>query len=138
MLENAILFATKAHKGQKDKGGKPYILHPLRVMLCCKKQEEQITAILHDVLEDTNNTKEDLQKAGFSDEIVEAVVCLTKQKNEDYFDYIHRVKQNKIARIVKLADLEDNMDLKRLLTVTEKDKARVQKYQEAKELLEKC
>lgn len=137
MLENAILFATKAHKGQTDKGGKPYIFHSFRVMLSCEKQEEQIAAVLHDVLEDTDSTKEDLQKAGFSEEIIKAVVCLTKQKKEDYFDYIQKVKQNEIARVVKLADLQDNMNLKRLSVITEKDKERVKKYQKAKELLEK-
>ncbi len=137
MLENAILFATKAHKGQMDKAGKPYILHSFRVMLSCKKQEEQIAAVLHDVLEDTDNAKEDLQKAGFSEEIIQAVICLTKQKKEDYFAYIQRVKQNEIARVVKLADLQDNMNLKRLSVITEKDKERVKKYQKAKEWLEK-
>ena len=136
MLEKAILFATKAHKGQKDKGGNCYILHPIRVMFYCEKEQEQITAVLHDVLEDTNKTQEDLKKAGFSDEIIEAVVCLTKQKKEDYFDYIKRVKKNKIARVVKLADLKDNMNLKRLSNITEKDRLRVEKYKKAKELLE--
>ena len=136
MLEKAILFATNAHKGQKDKGGNYYILHPLRVMFYCEKEKEQITAVLHDILEDTDRSIEDLQKEGFSDDIIEAVICLTKQKNENYFDYIKRVKQNSIARVVKLADLKDNMNLKRIKNITEKDRVRVEKYKKAKKMLE--
>lgn len=137
MLEKAIILATKAHQGQKDKAGQCYILHSLRVMLRCEKEEQKIVAVLHDVLEDTEVTKEDLIKEGFCKEIVEAVVCLTKKEKEYYFDYIDRVKQNAIARVVKLADLEDNMNLKRIKNVTEKDRQRVEKYKKAKQILEK-
>lgn len=137
MLEKAIILATEAHQGQKDKGGECYILHSLRVMLCCQTEKQKIVAVLHDVLEDTKITEKDLIKEGFCKEIVEAVVCLTKKENEYYFDYITRVKQNNIARVVKLADLEDNMNLNRIKNVTEKDRQRVEKYKKAKQILEK-
>lgn len=135
MLEKAIMLATEAHKGQKDKGGKCYILHALRVMLCFEKEEQQIVAVLHDVLEDTEINEEYLQNAGFSKNVVEAVVCLTKKQHENYFDYIERVKQNDIARMVKLADLQDNMNLKRIKNITQKDIERIEKYKKAKEIL---
>ena len=128
MLEKAIMLATEAHKGQKDKGGKCYILHALRVMLCFEKEEQQIVAVLHDVLEDTEINEEYLRNAGFSKNVVEAVVCLTKKQHENYFDYIERVKQNDIARMVKLADLQDNMNLKRIKNITQKDIERIEKY----------
>ncbi len=137
MLEKAILFALKVHSGQKDKAGKEYILHPLRVMLCFENKQQQIVAILHDVLEDSDMTEQDLQKAGFCEEIIKAVVCLTKKEGECYFDYIERVKQNDIAREVKLADLEDNMNLNRIQNVTQKDIQRVEKYKKAKRILQK-
>ena len=137
MLEKAILIALKAHNGQKDKAGKSYILHPLRVMLCFEKEEQQIVAVLHDVLEHSQITKQDLQKAGFCNEIIEAVVCLTKKERECYFDYIKRVKQNTIARAVKLADLEDNMNLERIQNITQEDVLRVEKYKKAKQMLQK-
>lgn len=137
MLEKAILFALKVHSGQKDKAGKEYILHPLRVMLCFENEQQQIVAILHDVLEDSDMTEQDLQKAGFSQQTIEAVVCLTKKEGECYFDYIERVKQNDIAREVKLADLEDNMNLNRIQNVTQKDIQRVEKYKKAKRILQK-
>ena len=137
MLEKAILFALKVHSGQKDKAGKEYILHPLRVMLCFENKQQQIVAILHDVLEDSDMTEQDLQKAGFCEEIIKAVVCLTKKEGECYFDYIERVKQNDIAREVKLADLEDNMNLNIIQNVTQKDIQRVEKYKKAKRILQK-
>lgn len=137
MLEKAILFALKVHSGQKDKAGKEYILHPLRVMLCFENKQQQIVAILHDVLEDSDMTEQDLQKAGFCEEIIKAVVCLTKKEGECYFDYIERVKQNDIAREVKLADLEDNMNLNRIQNITQKDIQRVEKYKKAKRILQK-
>lgn len=135
MLEKAIMLATEAHKGQKDKGGKCYILHALRVMLCFEKEEQQIVAVLHDVLEDTEINEEYLRNAGFSKNVVETVVCLTKKQHENYFDYIERVKQNDIARMVKLADLQDNMNLKRIKNITQKDIERIEKYKKAKEIL---
>lgn len=133
MLDKAIIIAAKAHQGQLDKGGKSYILHPLRVMLSCKEEAEQICAVLHDVVEDTTITLGQLKIEGFSKEILEVLDCLTKREGEDYFHYIERVSKNKIACRVKLADLNDNMDLTRITNPTQKDKKRVEKYQQAKE-----
>lgn len=135
-LEKAIEIASNAHAGQVDKGGKPYILHPIRVMMAQKSAETMIVAVLHDVIEqDTTITINYLIQMEFSNEIIEAINCLTK-KDEDYNQYLERVKQNTLAKQVKLADLADNMDLSRLLTVTEKDLKRQQKYLKASEYLQ--
>ena len=136
MLESAIATAAKAHKGQTDKAGKPYILHPLRVMLNVKGGiPEQCAAVLHDVIEDTDITSDTLLKLGFSKEVVDAVVLLTRSKDEDYMEYVKRLKANPIARAVKLADLADNMDMSRIPNPTEKDLARLEKYKKAKSIL---
>jgi len=130
-LEKAIIIATQAHEGQVDKGGNPYILHPLRVMLKMTTKESMITAVLHDVLEDTEVTIEDLQQAGFSEEIIAAVVALTRQEGEIYMDFIKRAKLNPIARHVKLGDLEDNTDLSRIPNPTDQDYSRINRYKKA-------
>ncbi len=136
MLESAIATAAKAHEGQTDKAGKPYILHPLRVMLNVKGGiPEQCAAVLHDVIEDTDITSDTLLKLGFSKEVVDAVVLLTRSKDEDYMEYVKRLKANPIARAVKLADLSDNMDMSRIPNPTEKDLARLEKYKKAKSIL---
>lgn len=132
MLENAIIVAANAHKGQTDKGGQPYILHPIRVMFGCKSLEEKTVAMLHDALEDTPLTAADLTDTGFPSEVVEAVVCLTKEEGEEYDTYIERVCMNRLAALVKLADLSDNMDLKRLPEPTERDFRRLERYVRAK------
>lgn len=132
MLENAIIAAANAHKGQRDKGGQPYILHPIRVMLGCGGLEEKTAAMLHDVLEDTALTASGLTEAGFPPEVVEAVVCLTRGEGEEYDAYIERVCGNRIAARVKLADLTDNMDLNRLPEPTERDFRRLERYVRAK------
>ena len=132
MLKKAISLAEKAHQGQVDKGGHPYILHPKRVMEKCKTTEEKIAAILHDVLEDTDYTAEDLRKEGFSEEIITALLCLTHQEGEGYMEYIERICENPLAVRVKYADLQDNMDLNRIPEPTEKDLARLEKYKLAK------
>lgn len=127
-LEKAILIATQAHAGQVDKGGNPYILHPLRIMLRMNTEETMIAAVLHDVLEDTNVTPEDLLQAGLPREVVAGVVALTRREGETYMDFIKRTKQDPIASLVKLADLEDNCDLKRLPNPTKEDFDRVERY----------
>ena len=134
-LEKAIAIASNAHAGQVDKAGKPYILHPIRVMMAQKSNEAMIVGVLHDIVEDTTITLDNLIQMQFSNEIVEAIDCLTK-KDEDYNQYLERVKHNTLATQVKLADLADNMDLSRLLTVTEKDIKRKQKYLKASEYLQ--
>ncbi len=135
LLEKAILIAVQAHRGQKDKNGKPYILHPISVMGKVKTETEKIVAILHDVVEDTNWTFADLRNEGFPAEILEALECLTKRDGEAYEDFIHRSAQNPLARRVKLADLEDNMDVRRMREVTEEDHVRLARYRRAWTLL---
>lgn len=137
MLERAVKLAEKAHQGQLDKGGKPYILHARRVMEKCETEKEKITAILHDVMEDTPYTLDDLRKEGFSEEILVALLCLTRREGEDYMRYIERVCKNPLAVRVKYADLEDNMDLRRIPEPTEQDFARQEKYKAAKMRIEK-
>lgn len=137
MLERAVKLAEKAHQGQLDKGGQPYILHARRVMEKCETEKEKITAILHDVMEDTPYTLDDLRKEGFSEEILAALLCLTRGEGEDYMRYIERVCKNPLAVRVKYADLEDNMDLRRIPEPTEQDFARQEKYKAAKMRIEK-
>ena len=131
MLEKAIHLAVEAHSGQRDKAGDPYILHPLRMMLTLDTPAEKMVAVLHDVVEDTPWTLDGLRSQGFSEEIVEAVACLTKQDGESYEDFIERAAGHSIARRVKLADLEDNMDVRRLDTVTNEDQERFARYLKA-------
>ena len=128
LLEMAIEIAVKAHAGQKDKAGAPYILHCLSVMLKGKTDDEKIVGVLHDIIEDTETNAETLREKGFPDEIIDAVVCLTKVKGENYDVYLERVKKNSLAVSVKLNDLKDNMNLLRLEKVTEKDLLRLNKY----------
>jgi len=128
MLERAIEIAVQAHRGQKDRFGAPYILHPLRVMSRVDGPVAKTVAVLHDVVEDTNWTLEDLQAKGFSAEVIEAVDCLTKREGEPYDALIQRAAGKPLARQVKLADLIDNMDLRRCPEITPKDLERLQKY----------
>ena len=128
-LERAIAIAAEAHAGQVDKGGAPYILHPLRVMMATTDPEQRIVGVLHDVLEDCPEwTPSRLRVAGFSEEIVAALVALTKQAGEVYPDFIERVKLNPLARRVKLADLDDNSDLRRIGKPGPEDFKRLRKY----------
>ena len=122
--ELALKIATEAHKGQVDKAGIPYINHPLTVASLVDTEEEKIVALLHDTIEDTNITEQDLLNYGFSNKIVKAVKLLTHNKNVPYMDYIAKIKDNELARKVKIADLTHNSDLSRLKGITEKDKKR--------------
>ena len=128
LLEKALVIATKAQEGQKDKAGSPYIFHPIRVSNRCLTDEEKIVALLHDIIEDTNLSASDLLAAGFPRMIVEAVLSVTRNKGESYEDFIIRSKQNPIGRQVKIHDLEDNMDITRIRQLTEKDLERLNKY----------
>ena len=130
-LGKAIAIAAQAHQEQYDKAGTPYILHPLRMMLRMSSETEMIAAILHDVVEDTDWTLDKLRQAGFAAEVVQAVECLTHRDHETYDEFIARVRTNALASKVKLADLEDNMDMRRLNTLTEKDAERLHKYHRA-------
>lgn len=127
-LERAIALAIEAHKGQVDKAGVPYILHPLRVMLSVETVEERIVAVLHDVVEDTYITLETLRKEGFSEAVVRAIKSLTKCRGEEYQNFIRRAAADPIGRKVKLADLMDNCNLTRISNPTSKDLKRVSKY----------
>jgi (p)ppGpp synthase/HD superfamily hydrolase len=130
-IERALQIAAQAHEGQKDKEGLPYILHPLRVMSGVEGLETQIVALLHDVVEDTPVTLEDLREAGFAESVLAAVACVTHSHAEPYADYVIRCKANPIARQVKLADLHDNSRLARVILRgdrMERDLARIRRY----------
>lgn len=131
MLNKAIEIAAIAHTGQVDKAGAPYILHPLRVMLSRDNDLERICAVLHDVIEDSDITFEDLCKQTFSEEVINVLDCLTKRDGESYDAFIDRVIKNETACRVKLADIADNMDLARIKQPTEKDRERIKKYEKA-------
>jgi (p)ppGpp synthase/HD superfamily hydrolase len=130
-LEKAIQVAARAHAGTTDKQDKPYILHPIRVMLRCTNPEAQIVGILHDVVEDTELTHGDLAKEGFSLPILDALELVTHEKSVPYADYVIACKANPIAREVKLADLHDNAQLSRAMMRPEqlaRDAKRVTRY----------
>lgn len=133
LLEKAIKLAVNAHTGQLDKTGQPYILHPLHLMLQMETEAAMITAVLHDVVEDTAVTMADLTKIGLSPSVLEAVRLLTHDKdNVSYLDYIAAINENPLARQVKLADLAHNMDIRRLpAPLTAKDHTRLNRYRQA-------
>ena len=134
-LEKAIAIAATAHAGQLDKADQPYILHPLRVMLRVATLDEKMAAVLHDVVEDTPVTLEELAREGFSPEVLSAVSALTKQSGESRLDAAIRAAANAIARNVKLADNTENMDLSRIRTPTARDYERLEEYKKVRELL---
>src|SRR3954451_16485792 len=130
-IEKALQIAARAHEGQVDKEGLPYILHPLRVMDGVEGPEARVVAVLHDVIEDTSVTADDLRREGFAEAVVAAVLCVTHRKGEPYADYVVRCKGDGVARRVKLADLEDNCRLGRTilrLDRIEHDLARIRRY----------
>lgn len=130
-IEDAIALALQAHRGQLDRAGQPYILHPLRVMMLVSGIEARIVAVLHDVVEDTPTTLDDLRALGYSEAIVTAVDHLTRRDDETYEQFIERIKPHPLARHVKLADLMDNMDLRRIDHLGEGDLERLRRYQAA-------
>jgi (p)ppGpp synthase/HD superfamily hydrolase len=130
-LENAIRIAVTAHAGQTDKGGAAYITHPLRLVAAVESEEAKIVAVLHDVVEDTNVTIEDLRREGFGEGILEGVHCVTHRRDEPYADYVVGCKKHAVARLVKLADLADNSRLDRCIlriARVERDFARIHRY----------
>ena len=131
MLELALSIATKAHRGQFDKVGIDYIEHPIFVASQVDSEEEKAVALLHDVIEDSSVTAEELLNAGLPETVVTAVQILSKKKGQDYQTYLKTVKSNPLARAVKLADLKHNSDLSRLETITDKDLERLEKYKKA-------
>ena len=139
-LEDAVILAAEKHRGQTDKGGFPYIMHPLRVMHRLgpgASGDERVAAVLHDVVEDSDVTLDDLRRRGFAESVVAAVDALTKRPAEkvDYFAAIRRAGANPIARAVKIADLSDNLDISRLPSPTARDHERIERYRVALEML---
>jgi (p)ppGpp synthase/HD superfamily hydrolase len=133
-LEDAIALAVEAHRGQKDKAGEPYILHPLRVMYRLgwgAPEAARMAAVLHDVVEDTKFKLPELRAAGYPGEVLAAVALLSRREEDSYEQFIERVLPDPIARMVKRADLEDNMEVRRLGAVTAKEIERLAKYREA-------
>ena len=135
LTKKAIRFAFEAHTGQTDRSGLPYVLHPIHVAEQMTTEDGCVVALLHDVLEDTDHTEEDLRQQGFSEAQITAVKLLTRTEGEDYFEYIRRMKENELAVAVKLEDLAHNMDRSRLEEVSDKDEARFHKYEEAIRIL---
>jgi guanosine-3',5'-bis(diphosphate) 3'-pyrophosphohydrolase len=134
-IEKAIEIAARAHAGQVDKAGAPYIFHPLRLMLAVSGEHERMAAVLHDVVEDTPLTFNDLARERFPAAVIDAVRALTKQPGEKRIDAAHRAAANPIARKVKLADVGDNMDLSRIAAPTEKDYARLRECEQVRAIL---
>jgi (p)ppGpp synthase/HD superfamily hydrolase len=148
-LERAIVIAAEGHAGVRDKAGAPYVLHPLRVMMRVDSDEERIVAVLHDVVEDAGWTLERLAAEGFSPSVLEALASVTKRPEDEdpegddpasklrrYLNFVARAAANPVGRKVKIADLQDNMDLSRIASPTAKDLARTEKYRRALEFLQ--
>lgn len=131
-----MALAARAHEGQVDKAGQPYLLHPLRMMLSLTDPAARIVAVLHDVVEDCGVTLDDLRAAGFDEAVVQAVEAVTARDGESYEQFVERAGRDPIARQVKLADLRDNSDPRRIAEPTERDLARLAKYQRAIAVLE--
>lgn len=135
LQEKAMQIAIKVHRGQLDKCGNDYINHPIRVSENCNSGDEKVVALLHDTIEDGDVTTDYLLMQGFPREIVDAILSVSRNKDESYFDFILRCKANPIGRRVKIADLKDNMDITRLKELTEKDIERLKKYHKAYKML---
>lgn len=128
LLEKAVRICVEKHAGQRDKAGNAYFLHPMRVAMRCRTDEEKMVALLHDTIEDTDVTPEYLLDAGFPPEIVDAVLSVTKREGEDYDDFVARARSNPLGRAVKLHDIEDNLDVLRLPEIDAAMTARYNKY----------
>ena len=134
-IERAIEIAAKEHAGDTDKAGSPYLFHPLRLMFAVNSPFEKIAAVLHDVVEDTAVSLDDLRKEGFHPDVIEAIDALTKRDGESRMDAAKRAVVNPIARNVKIADVTDNMDLGRIAEPTDRDFERLKEYAKVKQLL---
>ena len=137
-LEDAISIAAEAHRGQRDKAGAVYLLHPLRLMLRMDSEAAMMAAVLHDVVEDSDWTLERLREGGFPEEVVEAVACLTHREGESYEEFVERLRDNALARRVKIADLEDNMNVLRIGQLGPNDLQRLEKYHRAWRVLKEA
>lgn len=136
MTKKALKLCFDAHKDQVDKSGLPYVFHPFHLAEQMTDENCVIVALLHDVMEDTDYTLNDLRAMGFSEDVLGALLLMTHKDDTPYLDYVKKLRNNPIAKTVKLADLRHNSDLSRLETVTEKDVQRVEKYKKAIALLE--
>lgn len=135
LTNKAIRLAYEAHAGQTDRSGLPYICHPLHVAESMEDEVTTVVALLHDVVEDTVWTIEELRGEGFPEEALEALALLTHDEDVPYMDYVRKIGENPIAKAVKLSDLAHNSDLSRLPCVTSKDLARAEKYRQAAAIL---
>ena len=135
LTKKALKLCFEAHKEQTDKSGMPYVFHPFHLAEQMADEATTVVALLHDVVEDTELTFEDLEKQGFNDEIIKALMLLTHEKSVPYMEYVGEIKKNKIATKVKLADLKHNSDLSRLSVIDEKALNRKEKYEKAIKLL---
>ncbi len=127
-LQRALEIAVQAHRDQREKNGMPYVLHPIRLMMAVENEHAQIAALLHDVVEDTAVTMDELVAEGFANEVIVALRLLTHDDGSPYDEYIERIRHNAIARKVKMADLTDNMNIKRIPGLKQKDLDRLEKY----------
>lgn len=134
--KKAMKLCFEAHKDQVDKSGMPYVFHPFHVAEQMTDEATTIVALLHDVVEDTDYTLEDIAAEGFGKEILEAVALMTHEDGVPYLDYVAKLKENPIARAVKLADLAHNSDLSRIGEIDEETKQRLEKYKKARAILE--
>lgn len=128
LYDIALQIAIRVHKGQTDKSGRDYVMHPIRVSERCKEPRAKIVALLHDTIEDTDVTPEYLQSQGFPEEIIEGILSVTRKEGESYEAFVRRAAENTIGKEVKKADLEDNMDIRRLAEITDDDVKRLRKY----------
>lgn len=135
LTKKALKLCFEAHKDQVDKSGLPYVYHPFHLAEQMETEDTVIVALLHDVVEDTEYTLDDIRAMGFPERIVEALSYMTHDDAVPYLDYVAKIKENPIATAVKLADLKHNSDLTRLDAVDEKALERVEKYREAIKLL---
>lgn len=136
MTKKALALCFKAHRDQTDKSGMPYVFHPFHLAEQMTDEATCTVALLHDLVEDTEYTLTDLGEMGFTPEVIEAIGLMTHSADTPYMDYVARLKENHITRVVKLADLRHNSDMSRLDTVTEWDIERAEKYKRAIALLE--
>ena len=137
MTKKALILCFEAHKEQIDKSGMPYVFHPFHLAEQMQDEESTIVALLHDVIEDTDYTLDDLRKMGFGDSVLAAINLMTHEDGVPYMDYVEQIKTNPVAKTVKLADLRHNSDMTRLEVVTPRDQERAEKYLAAIKLLEK-
>lgn len=135
LLDKAALICVTKHAGQRDKMGCAYFQHPMRVAMRCRTDEEKMVALLHDTIEDTGVTAEYLLAEGFPQSVVDGILSVTNREGESYEDFVARAKQNLLGRVVKLHDLEDNLDIFRLTTLDADMTARYNKYLAARRFL---